>query len=359
MELAVANNSGYNHQPMNDLNSSRSRSSIRSHLLIICLLVSLALHVLVVLMLPLIQTTDDIEIKQRQPTIVRLVDIPRNEKKPESDQPKDYEIDQVPLSPPPEKPVESHRKAERDQQVIKEQAPLADDVRDETTVTPPLPQRHTVRPPQPAKPSAPVTGSRPSSSGIPRLKADQAPPQPQLPPAPEPLVPSTQNKPAQEAGVPKPAPPTVPNLSPEQLLPDADTLGKIAAGKLGQRNRMKQRDDVEIGDTVWLNLQNDMLVSFFRRFHDRIERVWNYPAEARKKEEQGTLELLIIVNKEGELLDVDLKQSSGSDLLDYEAIQAIYRAAPFGPLSRYYPHEELKIRAYFSYNLTGRFIYGR
>ena len=358
MELAVADNSGYNHLPMNDLNSSRSRSSIRSHLLIICLLVSLVLHVLVVLMLPLIQTTDDIKINRHQPTIVRLVDIPRNEKKTKLDQPDDYEIDQVPISPP-EKPVESHRKAERDQQVSKEQAPLADDVRDETTVKPPLPQRHTVRPPQPAKPSAPVTGSRPSSSGIPRLKADQAPPQPQLPPAPEPLVPSTQNEPAQEAGVPKSLSPTVPNLSPEQLLPDADTLGKIAAGKLGQRNRMKQRDDVEIGDTVWLNLQNDLLVSFFRRFHDRVERVWNYPAEALRKEEQGTLELLIIVNKEGELLDVDLKQTSGSDLLDYEAIQAIYRAAPFGPLSRYYPHEQLKIRAYFSYNLTGRFIYGR
>ncbi|WP_029918244.1 energy transducer TonB [Pelobacter seleniigenes] len=359
MELAVADNSGYNHLPMNDFNSSRSRSSIRSHLLIICLLVSLVLHVLVVLMLPLIQTTDDVQIKQHQPTIVRLVDIPRNEKKPKLE---GYELDQVPFSPPTPiltPPPKKAERADRDQQVIKEQAPLADDVRDETTVKPPLPQRHTVRPPQPAKPSAPVTGSRPSSSGIPRLKADQAPPQPQLPPAPEPLVPSTQNEPAQEAGVPKPLPPTVPNLSPEQLLPDADTLGKIAAGKLGQRNRMKQRDDVEIGDTVWLNLQNDLLVSFFRRFHDRVERVWNYPAEALRKEEQGTLELLIIVNKEGELLDVDLKQTSGSDLLDYEAIQAIYRAAPFGPLSRYYPHEQLKIRAYFSYNLTGRFIYGR
>jgi protein TonB len=150
-----------------------------------------------------------------------------------------------------------------------------------------------------------------------------------------------------------------PRLTREQLFPSPSKLAEIAAGQQEQRDRNRERDDVEIGEEIWLNLQHDRLVSFFRRFHDRVERVWNYPTEAALNGIDGTLELLIIVSKEGELIDVDLRQTSGSELLDFEAIQAVYRAAPFGPLGRHYPHDQLRIRAYFEYRLTGRYIYGR
>ncbi|PLX97890.1 MAG: hypothetical protein C0622_12160 [Desulfuromonas sp.] len=144
-----------------------------------------------------------------------------------------------------------------------------------------------------------------------------------------------------------------------QLMPDRDILKQIGGGTGSDTNRTKERDDIEIGDTVWLNLEQGLLVSFFRRFHDKIEGVWNYPQEALADEVEGKLELLIIIDKKGELLDVDLVRSSGSDLLDFEAIQAVYRAAPFGPLSSYYPHEKLKIHATFQYTISGKFIYGK
>jgi protein TonB len=150
-----------------------------------------------------------------------------------------------------------------------------------------------------------------------------------------------------------------PRLTREQLFPSPSRLAEIAEGQQAERDRTRERDDVEMGDEVWLNLQHDRLVSFFRRFHDRVERVWNYPAEAAMNGIDGTLELLIIVSKEGELIDVDLRRTSGSDLLDFEAIQAVYRAAPFGPLGRHYPHDQLRIRAYFQYRLSGRYIFGR
>jgi protein TonB len=102
-----------------------------------------------------------------------------------------------------------------------------------------------------------------------------------------------------------------------------------------------------------------MLVSFFRRFHDQVELVWNYPAVAARNGIEGILELLIIVDRKGELIDVDLLHSSGSDILDYEAIQAIYRAAPFGPLTKHYPHPQLKMHVYFRYTLGGKSIYGQ
>lgn len=150
-----------------------------------------------------------------------------------------------------------------------------------------------------------------------------------------------------------------PRLTREQLFPTPSRLAEIAEGQQAERDRTREREDVEIGDEIWLNLQHDRLVSFFRRFHDRVERVWNYPAEAAMNGIDGTLELLIIVSKDGELIDVDLRRTSGSDLLDFEAIQAVYRAAPFGPLGRHYPHDQLRIRAYFQYRLSGRYIFGR
>ena len=85
----------------------------------------------------------------------------------------------------------------------------------------------------------------------------------------------------------------------------------------------------------------------------------SYPAEAAARGEQGTLLLKIIVDRSGELIDVDLLQSSGSDQLDYEAIQAVYRAAPFGPITSHYPHQQLNIMAYFSYQLGNKYIYGQ
>ncbi|MDX2495395.1 MAG: TonB family protein [Desulfuromusa sp.] len=281
---------------------------------------------------------------QRQPTIVRLVEKPITVKKPQVTKKQEFEIDQQPVTPEPEVPVESFRKAERDQKVEIEQAPKGDDVRDQTTKLP--------TPPQPKK-------QKQQASNKTEPKQQQIPKKQPTSPAKDKLFKKIEKKPAPiiiQPDQPEAPPPT---LSMEQLRPDSSTLDQIASGSQANRNRIKERKDVEIGDTVWLDLQSNLLVSFFRRFHDQVELVWNYPTKAAMNGIEGTLELLIIVNQKGELIDVDLIQTSGSDLLDFEAIQAVYRGSPFGPLTKYYPHEELKIRAHFRYQISGQFIYGR
>ena len=341
---------------MNILNAPRRRlAADRPRLLIYCLLLSLLLHLLIVLLLPLIRTDQEATLQQ-QPTIVRLVEPPTEKQSQANQEPGKYELDplpELPELPEPETPVESIRKADRDQQVEQEQAPRGEDSRDEVAALPtparPLPPA-TPPPPQPAAPSQPAQQTPATPSQEPQQPSPSVTQQ-------EPATRKTPSPSAEPAAPPQEQSPPA-SLSPEQLLPDAKTLNRIASGKLGERDRVKERDDVEIGDTVWLNLQHDLLVSFFRRFHDQVERVWNYPTEAAMNGIEGTLELLIIVDKKGELIDVDLRQSSGSDLLDFEAIQAVYRAAPFGPMTSHYPHEQLKIRAHFRYTLGGRIIYG-
>jgi periplasmic protein TonB len=331
---------------MNLLHSPRPKlSKDQSRLLILCLVFSLLLHIAVVLLLPLLQQQESQKRWQQQPTIVQLVDRPQKTKSMPKDKPHEFEIDPLPVKPQPEIPVESFRQADRNQKVEREQAPKGDDVRDQTTLhtTPAPPSPQTQKPqdksvqPQPEKPET-TKMRKPQEKSTKKLVETSSPTIPVQPVQP---------------------PPTQPRLTPEQLRPDASTLNQIVSGSQGERNRVKERKDTEIGDTVWLNLQDNLLVSFFRRFHDQIELVWNYPSKAIANGIEGTLELMIIVNPKGELLDVDLRQSSGSDLLDFEAIQAVYRAAPFGPLTKHYPHEKLKIRAYFSYRLSGKIIYGR
>ena len=329
---------------MNSVNSTRQKpANDRPRLLILSLLLSLGLHLLIVF--PLLQQQDKPEFRQQQPTIVHLVDRPVITKKPQQKKPSVFEIDQQPVKPQPESPVESFRKADRDQKVEQEQAPKGEDVRDQTT-KPPI----AILPPRQKQ--------KPQDKSVQKQqqKYNQKTPRP----VKEKTITSAAEKPSPTITV-QPAQPKAlpPILSPEQLRPNYSTLDQIARGSQGSRNRVKERNDVEIGDTVWLNLQHDLLVSFFRRFHDQIELVWNYPTKAAVSGTEGTLELLIIVNPKGELIDVDLLQTSGSDLLDFEAIQAVYRASPFGPLTKHYPHEKLKIRAYFSYRLSGRYIYGR
>ncbi|MCD6582784.1 MAG: TonB family protein [Desulfuromusa sp.] len=329
---------------MNPATSTRQKpTNDRPRLLILSLLLSLGLHLLVVL--PLLQQQDKPQLWQQQPTIVHLVDMPAIIKKLQQEKPTEFEIDQQPVRPKPKTPVESFRKADQDQRVDQEQAPKGEDVRDQTT-KPPIAM---LTPKQKQKPQDKSVQKQPQKNN---QKKSRPVKEKTFKPAAQKPAPTIISQPEQPKALP-------PILSPEQLRPDFSTLDQIARGSQGSRNRVKERKDVEIGDTVWLNLQHNLLISFFRRFHDQIELVWNYPTKAAVKGIEGTLELLIIVNPKGELIDVDLLQTSGSDLLDFEAIQAVYRAAPFGPLTKHYPHEKLKIRAYFSYQLSGRYIYGR
>lgn len=331
MTLAQTINSRYNRLPMDISNrSTTNKSKDRPALLIASFLLSILLHLLLASLLP----WDDLKEAQtlnpqQQPTIVKLVD------KPSPTELKQYELDQKPLKPAPEPPPESSRLAENNQHVPKEMAPKGDDSRDQAAKPAALPS-----PAQPPKQPTAID-RRPA----PPKKVEQTP-------TTSPKLPTTET-----AQRPKHEEQPLPSLEQlTQLTPS--TLGRIIRKEQAAQERIKERNDLETGDTVWLNLERGNLISFFRRFHNQIEGVWNYPREAIEKEQQGTLLLKIIVDREGELIDVELLRSSGSDALDFEAIQAVYRGAPFGPLGKHYPHPELKIMAHFRYQLTGKFIYG-
>lgn len=225
------------------------------------------------------------------------------------------------LVKPRQKPAK--RLAEQDQVVEKEMAPEGKDVED---------RERAVRVPQPPqKTPERETQPRPRSEATVAKSA----PQPKAPVTPEGWQPSPQQQ-------------------NDSAVPDLQTLTQISPQALAQIEtdwRRKYREDIDKGDTVWMDTEQDLLISFMRRFRNNIYSVWNYPSAAVQRQQQGTCLVRITIDRKGNVTDVNLLESSGFRTLDDEAMDAVRQGATYGPLPRAYPNEYLKIMAFFEYRL--------
>ncbi|MCW8923147.1 MAG: energy transducer TonB [Gammaproteobacteria bacterium] len=72
---------------------------------------------------------------------------------------------------------------------------------------------------------------------------------------------------------------------------------------------------------------------YMREWINRVERIGNlnYPDQARRNKLSGTLILDVTINAKGELIQVDLRKSSGHKILDDAAKRIVKLAAPYSP----------------------------
>jgi protein TonB len=94
--------------------------------------------------------------------------------------------------------------------------------------------------------------------------------------------------------------------------------------------------------TLTASTKKAVEASYLANWVKKIERTGNlnYPQEARIKKISGQLRLSVRINSAGEILDVNITQSSGSSMLDEAAKRILRLAEPFEPFS-----DELKERA--------------
>ena len=91
-------------------------------------------------------------------------------------------------------------------------------------------------------------------------------------------------------------------------------------------------------------------MTYFNKVKQLIESQWEYPELALRYGLQGTLALEFMIGSSGQLERLRLIRSSGSQVLDEEALRAIKAAAPFPPIPPWIKPNPLLISASMEYH---------
>lgn len=110
----------------------------------------------------------------------------------------------------------------------------------------------------------------------------------------------------------------------------------------------------ETEDTISLDTSDKRYSSYARDIKARLINHWKYPREARENLLEGKLLLLFTLNPKGALMDLRILESSGSRILDGEAMRAVRAAAPFPAFPSSVSVGRLHVKAKFDYRLTAQ-----
>lgn len=124
--------------------------------------------------------------------------------------------------------------------------------------------------------------------------------------------------------------------------------------KLEDSYRRRFESEVAEGDTRFLNSDDILFGSFLRRFEGAVYGVWRYPSEAAMKGIEGITPVKITFNRRGEIVHVQLLESSGSRILDEEVLRTLKAIGPVGGFPRGYDKDEFHLIAFFQYGGTRR-----
>ena len=110
--------------------------------------------------------------------------------------------------------------------------------------------------------------------------------------------------------------------------------------------------DGRVGSTngpVRLDTKDPQYVTYFNSIKRAIEVVWQYPDLALRYGLQGRLLLEFSILGNGDIESAKIIRSSGSNVLDEEALRAVKAAAPFGPIPAWLGKNRIDIVASFEY----------
>lgn len=106
---------------------------------------------------------------------------------------------------------------------------------------------------------------------------------------------------------------------------------------------------------VDINTREDRFFSYLLHLKQKIQGVWIYPTEAARSGTGGSLTVEFAIANDGRLLYANLLDSSGHNNLDQSALRAIQSAAPYYPFPPRMKSKRLRIRANFIY-VTGNYF---
>lgn len=92
---------------------------------------------------------------------------------------------------------------------------------------------------------------------------------------------------------------------------------------------------------------------YMRKLKEKIESIWEYPADARRRGLYGDLRVRFTIKKDGRLASIELERTSGYKSLDDAAIKALKDGEPYWPLPDEWEMDTYTINGHFVYTLYG------
>jgi protein TonB len=117
-----------------------------------------------------------------------------------------------------------------------------------------------------------------------------------------------------------------------------------------QNPQVEEKEGLDDDEPISLDTKEVKYASYFGRIKQQIQRVWVYPSQGTKRTLSGELTLKFEISKDGNLLSLRLINSSGSNILDANAVKAVRGAAPYYPFPITITKKKLSILATFIYN---------
>ena len=128
-------------------------------------------------------------------------------------------------------------------------------------------------------------------------------------------------------------------------------LDELNQEKYAPKNpQVEEKEELDDDEPISLDTKEAKYVSYFSRIKQQIQRVWVYPSQGTKRTLSGELTLKFEISKDGNLLSLRLINSSGSNILDANAVKAVRGAAPYYPFPITITKKRLSILATFVYN---------
>jgi TonB family protein len=130
-------------------------------------------------------------------------------------------------------------------------------------------------------------------------------------------------------------------LTVEDLIPGADDVARLNQPLGTTAPGVTEEEEVS------LNTSEFKYYAYFAHIKRQIELAWNYPLEA--QERHVGLTLAFTIESDGNVSSIKLLKSSGYEILDEYALNAVKFASPFNPIPASIGTKRLKITASFEY----------
>ena len=129
-------------------------------------------------------------------------------------------------------------------------------------------------------------------------------------------------------------------IVPKKDVKSKNNLGKSAGGALLRSSSNDHVKNIPLGDITQLNTTEFKFYGFYHRIKQKLEQHWGNTLRQKAKDlykRGGTIRgkgekltaLLVVLDAKGNILNVQLKSTSGVEELDEAAVESFNRAGPF------------------------------